>query len=67
MTRDNFEKLYRILNKRRPWTPYTLELVSGSRIEVNHPESLEMQAEVLVCQHNGGAVGIRVCRRCSLH
>jgi hypothetical protein len=27
-------------SRRKPWKPFTLELVSGSRVEVNHPESL---------------------------
>lgn len=35
--------------ERRPFTPFTLELVSGSRIEVNHPEALTLYEHLVVC------------------
>lgn len=40
MTKDNFTKLLTVFLQRKPWRSFTIELVSGALIEVNHPESL---------------------------
>jgi hypothetical protein len=42
MTPENFGQILSAFNRRRPWRPFTLELVNGSRIEVNHPEALTL-------------------------
>jgi hypothetical protein len=51
MTRDNFEHVLRRFLARRPCKPFTVELVSGSRIEIQHPEALTVYREGLIsCQ-----------------
>jgi hypothetical protein len=40
MTGENFEKSLRALVRRVPFQPFTVELVSGDRFEVDHPEAL---------------------------
>ena len=40
MTGESFEKSLRALVRRRPFQPFTVELVSGDRFEVDHPEAL---------------------------
>jgi hypothetical protein len=48
MTREQFQLTLRSFYKRRPFQPFTLELVSGGRVEVNHPEALTQQHALLV-------------------
>lgn len=54
MTRENFETVFRTFSNRRPFPPFTLELVSGSRIEVNHPEALTLHEELIVYKSTRG-------------
>jgi len=55
MTRDNFEQVLRQFLGRRPWKPFTLELVSGSRLEIEYPESItRYREELLSCQSSSG-------------
>jgi hypothetical protein len=42
MTRENFLYLVNGFLQRRPWKAFTVEVVNGSRIEVNHPESVSV-------------------------
>jgi hypothetical protein len=48
MTQDNFDRVLRAFLALSPFRPFTLELVSGSRVEVNHPEALESRAGGLI-------------------
>jgi hypothetical protein len=54
ITRDNFLRLWNAFAKRRPWKPFTLELVSGSRLEVNHPESVTLGPELFIVRATSG-------------
>jgi hypothetical protein len=54
MTRDKFQLVLRSFNKRRPFQPFTLELVSGGRIAVIHPEALTQQRDLLVFRSTKG-------------
>jgi hypothetical protein len=54
MTRDHFERIWRAFLRRRPFLPFTLELVNGSRLEVNHPESVTLHEEWLVYNSTRG-------------
>jgi hypothetical protein len=56
MTRENFENLFRGFSQRKPWRPYTVELINGSRIEINHPEALSQTGEILKCRSTTGLV-----------
>lgn len=51
MTREQFQLALRAFYKRRPFLPFVLELASGSRVMVSHPESLLRQGELLL--HRG--------------
>jgi hypothetical protein len=42
MRQENFERVFQQLQALKPYQPLTLELVSGGRIEVNHPEALKI-------------------------
>jgi hypothetical protein len=48
MTQDNFDKILRAFLALKPFRPFTLELVSGGRVEVNHPEALKLYASGLI-------------------
>lgn len=54
MTRENFEYVLRLFQTRQPWKPFTLELITGSRLEVNHPEALEQKEELLKLKSSSG-------------
>ena len=49
MAPETFKTVLANFLKQRPFTPFTLELVSGSRIEVNHPEALTLYETLVVC------------------
>ena len=48
MTIEHFEKTLRALQKRAPFLPFTVELVSGFRFQVDHPEALVLRAGIAV-------------------
>jgi hypothetical protein len=46
MTSDHFERTLRAFQRRTPFQPFTVELVSGSRIQVDHPEAMVVRSGV---------------------
>lgn len=46
MTAEHFERVTRAFQKRVPFRSFLVELVSGSRVEVDHPEALVLRAGV---------------------
>jgi hypothetical protein len=48
MLAQNFERTLRALARRTPFRPFTVELVSGDRFEVDHPEALVFRGGVAV-------------------
>jgi len=40
MTADNFERALRAFSHRQPFKPFMVELVSGDRFQVRHPEAV---------------------------
>jgi hypothetical protein len=50
MTKENFERVLAAFLKRTPFEPFSLELVNGTRLEVNHPEALELSQTLIVCK-----------------
>jgi hypothetical protein len=48
MTPDNFRVVLGAFSKMKPFAPFSLELVSGARMEVNHPEALTLYKELVV-------------------
>jgi hypothetical protein len=54
MTADNFDKALEGLKQRTPFYPFTVELVSGRRFEVDHPNALVVRDGVAVFISPGG-------------
>ena len=48
MVAESFAQTLRAFARRRPFKPFTVELVSGDRIEVEHPEALVFRGSVAV-------------------
>ncbi|MCG8584584.1 MAG: hypothetical protein MI757_07725 [Pirellulales bacterium] len=48
MTSSNFERVLSAVHRRTPFRPFTVELVSGTQIVVDHPEALVMRGGVAV-------------------
>jgi hypothetical protein len=48
MTADNFERVLRAFQRRAPFKPFGVELVSGHRFEVDHPEAMVLRAGIAV-------------------
>lgn len=46
--------LWKAYCDRKPFQPFTLELESGSRIEINHPEAVTFKEDVIVCKSTRG-------------
>ena len=44
MTAENFDRTLRAFQRRVPFRPFVVELVSGSRLQVDHPEALMHRA-----------------------
>lgn len=54
MTPKNFERTLRAFQRRAPFRPFTVELVSGDRFQVDHPEALVLRDGVAVFVAAGG-------------
>jgi hypothetical protein len=54
MTSDNFDRSLRAFQRRRPFRSFTIELVSGDRFQVDHPEALIVRDGVAVFVAKGG-------------
>jgi hypothetical protein len=48
MTTDNFDRTLRAFQRRTPFKPFTVELVSGHRFQVDHPEALVFRGGIAV-------------------
>lgn len=48
MTADNFDALLRGLRDMRPFRVFTVELMSGERFEVDHPDAIVIREGVAV-------------------
>jgi hypothetical protein len=48
MSPEHFERTLRSFQRRTPFRPFTVEIVSGHRIEVDHPEALVLRGGVAV-------------------
>lgn len=48
MLRDNFERSLRAFQRRSPFRPFTVELMNGGRILVDHPEAMVFRGGVAV-------------------
>jgi hypothetical protein len=48
MTSKSFDRTLRALQKRQPFRPFTVALVNGDRVQVDHPEALVFRSGVAV-------------------
>lgn len=55
MTTDHFQTTIRAFQRRTPFQSYVVELVSGNRITVDHPEALVVRGGVGVFVNAAGA------------
>jgi hypothetical protein len=54
METDNFEQTLRAFVRRAPFRPFTVALVNGDRVEVDHPGALVVRDGVAVYLGPGG-------------
>ena len=54
MTTEHFDRTLRAFQKRAPFKAFTVELVSGQRFQVDHPEALVLRDGVAVFVAKGG-------------
>jgi hypothetical protein len=54
MTSEHFDRTFRAFQKRAPFKVFTVELVSGQRFQVDHPEALVLRDGVAVFVAKGG-------------
>ncbi|MEX0702779.1 MAG: hypothetical protein WD069_11855 [Planctomycetales bacterium] len=55
MTRTNFERTLRAFQRRTPFRPFSVALVNGDRVQVDHPEALVLRSGVAVFISAAGA------------
>jgi hypothetical protein len=48
MTEDNFRKVLLAMMRRRPFKPFTVELNTGARIEIDHAEATVIREGVAI-------------------
>jgi hypothetical protein len=58
VTPDHFQTTIRACQKRAPFQPYAVELVSGERVRVDYPEALVIRGGVAVFLSADGAPSI---------
>jgi hypothetical protein len=54
MSADRFDEAVKVLTSRRPFKPFTVVLVSGSRFEVDYPSALAARDGAAVYLAPGG-------------
>jgi len=48
VTPEQFDQVLRAFVRRRPFRPFLIELISGDRLRVAHPEAIELRGEMWV-------------------
>jgi hypothetical protein len=54
MDRDTFDTTIRTFKHRSPFRPFTVAMVNGDRVEVDHPEALVIRDGVALFAGPGG-------------
>lgn len=54
MTLDHFEGIIRAFQERAPFRPFLVDMVNGSRIEVDHPEAMVLRGGAAVYISSAG-------------
>lgn len=55
MKAEHFERIIRSFQKRVPFRPFWVEMVSGTRVEVDHPEALVVRSGIAVFLNKTGS------------
>lgn len=58
MDRETFDATLRTFKHRTPFRPFTVSLVNGERLEVDHPDSLAMRDGVALFAGPGGVPSV---------
>jgi len=58
MDRDTFDTTIRSLKHRRPFRPFTISLVNGERVGVDHPDALALRDGVGLFAGPGGVPAV---------
>ncbi len=58
MRTENFETSLGAFLRRKPFKPFTVELASGGRFTVDHPEAIVLRSGVAVHFDRGGEITI---------
>ena len=58
MVAETFTKALRAFARRTPFRPFTVQLVSGDRIDIEHPEALVFRNRVAVFFGPDGEIAI---------
>jgi hypothetical protein len=54
MDRNTFDSTLRVIQQRRPYQPFTIALVNGHRIEIDHPDAIVFRDGVAAFVGPGG-------------
>jgi hypothetical protein len=58
MDRETFDATIRTFKDRRPFRPFTVSLVNGERLEIDHPEALVVRDGVALFAGPGGVPSV---------
>lgn len=58
MDRDTFDSTIRAFKNRRPYRPFTVALVNGDRLEIDHPEAIIVRDGVALFAGPGGVPAV---------
>jgi hypothetical protein len=58
MDRETFDSTMRTFKHRTPFRPFTVSLVNGERVEVDHPEALVVRDGVALFAGPGGVPAV---------
>lgn len=58
MDRDTFDGTIRTFRDRRPFRPFTIAMVNGDRLEIDHPEALVVRDGVALFAGPGGVPSV---------
>jgi hypothetical protein len=54
MERQTFDSAIRVYRNRRPFRPFTVAMVDGDKLEIDHPEALAIRDGVALFAAPGG-------------
>ena len=58
MDRETFETTIRTFKRRSPYRPFTIALVNGDRVEIDHPDAILVRAGTGIFVGPGGVPAV---------